>query len=432
MASFFNYKIQEFIIESLDGSKSIDATSCVASIKYFEDLFSPSIFITMVLANTDGLLTSLPIRGGERVRLKLYQEATNLYLSFEELKNPLYIYKVYGSTSESTREVFAIDLAPAEVFSNETTRVFNRYPESGEGQLISDSVEKILNDVLKTNKVRQIERSANSYSFYGNSKKPFGVLTWLCPKAIPTIGKSSTTEGTAGFLFYENRDGYHFRSVDTLMGGLVPSSSDQSDFITYYYDETATNYASRSTNTKILTIPTFERNENVFENMRIGMYSSLNIFFDLNTKQYNEYQYKLSDSYDTMKHVSSRSEKPKIPMDLENSPTRLMVGFIDTIVSSPLGTKVDAKFDERVKYQSQSVARYNLAFRQFLNITIPLNFNLKVGDVIRIDIGKISKTSKEKDQEKSGLYLIKELAHDFSDIKGYTGLKLIRDSYGAR
>ena len=52
--------------------------------------------------------------------------------------------------------------------------------------------------------------------------------------------------------------------------------------------------------------------------------------------------------------------------------------------------------------------------------------------MIRIDIGKISKKNKEKDQEKSGLYLIKELAHDFSDIKGYTGLKLIRDSYGAR
>ena len=41
---------------------------------------------------------------------------------------------------------------------------------------------------------------------------------------------------------------------------------------------------------------------------------------------------------------------------------------------------------------------------------------------------------KERDEKKSGLYLIKELAHSFpaNDNKGYTGLKLIRDSYGVQ
>jgi hypothetical protein len=49
---------------------------------------------------------------------------------------------------------------------------------------------------------KALNPTCSTLYFFGNSKKPFTVLTWLCPKAIPVIGKSSSTEGTAGFLFY--------------------------------------------------------------------------------------------------------------------------------------------------------------------------------------------------------------------------------------
>lgn len=433
MASYFNYKIQEFIIESLDGEKSIDATSCVAAIKYYEDLFSPIAFITMQIVNTDGLISSLPVRGGERVRLIISQEATGQRLEFTESKNQYYIYNVYGSTSQSTREMFFIDLAPVEMYKNETTRVFNRYPEKqGKEQKISDSVEQILKNVLKTNKYNpaNIEPTQNSYAFYGNSKKPFNILSWLCPKSIPPIGKSSPEAGTAGYLFYENKNGYHFRSVDTLMSALIPSSADTKTYATYFYNENTQEYASDVTNFKILTTPTFNKNVNILDNLILGMYSSVNYFFDLNTKKFDIYNYKLTESYGIMKHASKDKNAPKIPEGLEDSPSRLMVKFIDGVVKSPGDIDPKSKIDDRIKYQAQSVARYNLAFSQSLSVTVPLNLNLAVGDVIRLNIGKITKQEKEKDDQKSGLYLIKELAHDFSKNQGYTGLKLVRDSYG--
>ena len=45
MESYLNYTIKEFLIESHDGSSVIDATQCVSSIQYYEDLFSPAIFL---------------------------------------------------------------------------------------------------------------------------------------------------------------------------------------------------------------------------------------------------------------------------------------------------------------------------------------------------------------------------------------------------
>jgi len=104
MASYFNYKIREFLIESLDGKKNINATNCISAIKYYEDLFSPSVFVSILLSNTDGLLSSLPIRGGERVRLIIEQEATKQLIKLDESRKTFYIYKVYGATTESTKE----------------------------------------------------------------------------------------------------------------------------------------------------------------------------------------------------------------------------------------------------------------------------------------------------------------------------------------
>lgn len=440
--SYFNYKITKFIVEPLgDDGNGYDLTSCISSIQYFEDLFSPSIFITMTIVDSAGILNSLPnkekgkegIRGGERVSLVIEHPATKETITLDETKNTYYIYKVYGSTTQSTKEVFTIDLCPAEVFKNETSRVTKKYKDA-----VQITITEILKNVLRTTnyKTDNIEPTSNTYAFYGNNKRPFTVLTWLCPKSIPVTGSLGAEKGTAGFLFYQNKNGFNFKSVDTLMSGFKSGTANKKDIITYYYTEQVELPASSNSNFKISSIPVFEKNVNIMENLRIGMYSSANIFFDLNTKTSEVYKYKLNQSYDIMKHTSSKNQKPEIPLGLEDNPSRLMVKLIDSIVADPKANSNPLKSqDNRIKYQSQSVARYNLAFSQSLNITVPLNLKLTVGDVIELNFGYITKEAGKKgtkDKQKSGYYLIKELSHLFEQgqHKGWTALKLIRDSYG--
>jgi hypothetical protein len=86
-----------------------------------------------------------------------------------------------------------------------------------------------------------------------------------------------------------------------------------------------------------------------------------------------------------------------------------------------------------MEYQAQSVSRYNLLFSQTLNITVPLNLTLTVGDVITVEFGQITKEEDKKglkDKSKSGKYIVSKLKHVFGDNKGLTGLELVRDSYG--
>lgn len=440
MESYHNYKIKQFLIESYDGSSVIDVTQCVSSIQYYEDLFSPAIFISLLLVNTEGLLTSLTnkksgmqpgIKGGERVSLEIEQPATKRSIKLDETKNTYYIYKVYASTTESTREALVVELCPAEVFQNETSRVIRKYKGN-----IGDTVNSILKDVLKTQnyKSNNIEKTSNSYTFYGNIKRPFTVLTWLCPKSIPTKSPSNEKAGTAGFLFYQNRNGFNFKSVDSLMGAFELNTVNKKNITKYVYKARTDNPADPTSNFKILSVPVFEKNVNIMENLRIGMYSSLNYFFDVNARKFNVHNYTLKESYKLMEHTSKANVTPPVPLNLDENPSRLMVRILDNFNADPAGESISAiNKDNTALYQAASLARYNLAFSQKLNITVPLNLNLTVGDVIELDFGTITKSDSEKgtkDRQKSGYYLIKELSHLFEQNQGYTGLKLIRDSYG--
>ena len=110
-------------------------------------------------------------------------------------------------------ETFTLNLVSREAITNETVRVGKKFPTS---QKISDTVDDILKNYLKVDKINSIDETQNPYGFIGNMKKPFTILTWLASKSVS--GKSKTGEGSsAGYVFFETQDGFNFKSIDALM-----------------------------------------------------------------------------------------------------------------------------------------------------------------------------------------------------------------------
>jgi hypothetical protein len=423
MESYFNYTIVEFYVETSAGF--IDLTQSVAALTYSEDITSPVTYVTAMIVNTGGILSKLKLRGGEKVRVILEQKATGGKFTLDENNNTYYIYNIANSTTESTKETFILEMVPREVLTNETTRCFRRYDTD-----LKQTVEKILKDELKTTRYKSsnIEKTVNKYSFMANARKPFTVLGWVCPKGIPQIerGKSGEGVGTAGFLFFENQEGYNFKSVDSLFDRNRRAKE------TYFYKEIVTSPADPQVNFKITAPPVFNKNVNILDNLRVGMYGSVNYFFDTNTRKfYGESKpYLLSKNYNLMN--LSGNETLDLPSIIIDKPSRLMVKMLDNGQMNKAG-KLETP-DKRIEYQGQGVSRYNLLFSQSLNITVPLNLRLTVGDVINVEFGQITKEDEKKglrDNRKSGKYVISKLKHGFSDNKGLTGLELVRDSYGA-
>lgn len=435
------FKVNSFTIQTLDGKTTVDLAGSTGSsntillLDYFEDILSPCVTMSMALANSNSLTNILPIRGGEKVSFNISFSLDGDELSFEGDRS-LYVYKQGSRGADTTSEAFSLHLTSRETITNETNRCKTRY-----NGLISDSVTTILKDVLLTTnfKKENIEQTANSYSFIGNLKKPFNVISWLCSKSLPTQNGSKTSladkvgkaKGVSGFFFYENSEGFNFKSVETLVSRTNLGTADLKDIPRYYYDGVIEE--NSPFNKYRIANYGFEKNSDIIKSLRSGMYSNVTYFYNLYNQKLSVYQYNLKDE---MKNASSLGTNDTIAASdaFSNSISRILFRTSDIGVMDN-GMKGAAKYDENqqrdIADMAKSISRYNILFTQTLNMVVPCNVKLKAGDVIYVDFPKIEKSNiKESDPEQSGLYLIKELRHHIEPNRLTTGLKLIRDSYG--
>jgi len=166
----------------------------------------------------------------------------------------------------------------------------------------------------------------------------------------------------------------------------------------------------------------------------MGMYANKTIYIDLENETYKEEEFKITELKPKLK------KPPKLPDKLEDKPTRLMFRILDQGALQKGSTKKDVeKRNELAVYQNKSYIRNNLLFSQSLSISIPLNPELRAGQMIEVQFplseltsrGTKNKYGTERDNDISGKYLISELRHVMSDGKSSTQLNLIRDLFTA-
>ena len=428
-------KYEEFIIESNDGSRDVDLRFGVLSFQYFEDVFSPTVTARVLVQSSGGgdiedfkgvggtkaLLQGLPIIGGERVSIKV---KTVVGDGIDLTSDPLYVGGVSEIMTDNDREVFTLNLVSRSAITNETSRVTKKYPTT---QKIDISVKQIAEEFLKIELPEDnIDSCKNQYGFIGNLRKPFTVLTWLAGKAIPASGKK---DSTAGYFFYQTLDGHYFKSIDELIK-QEPYAEYKEDTV----NKSALESGVKDTATKIMSY-TFKQNTNILEKLRTGAFSSHNVFFDPLTFEFPQFTYKLKEFAEQMEVMGEPPELPPIEAGSSESlgdyPTRLMTRILDRGTMDP-DVKVDVNSDP-AKVQSQSIARYNLLMTQAVQVTVACNSDLRVGMIIKLFFKNQSfEKGNEFDEHTSGLYMIKELCHQFTQTDSLTSMLLVRDSYGRK
>ena len=429
---------EELVLESNDRSRTIDISTGAISVDYFEDIFSPTITAKVKIVNTGNTITveggtdkqsiynGLPLRGGERLSMKVAGNSqTNPGLDFSKrVEDYLYVSSITDVIAETNQESFTLHLVSREAITNETTRVGQKYPTSLK---ISDSVEKILKDTLKTSKIGTIDKSSNKYGFIGNLRKPFSVLIWLASKAVP----ESSGSATAGFLFFQTKDGFQFRSIDDLI--KQPAKA------VYTYNQANETYDENNNKVnndfRILNYVT-EKNQNLIEKLKLGTYGSHRMFFnplDFSFSKPEEGMFKLENYSGKTKNLGNKIKLPPLSegsdKTLGDVPTRIITAVYDVgTMEKDVSTAINS---DQTEYQSQSLMRYNILFTQTLSVMVPSNTNLRAGDIVECQFPKITQSrSKEYDTETSGLYMIKELCHHFDANYSYTSMKLVRDTFG--
>ena len=440
----------ELITIESDQGVTIDLRLCVVSFQYFEDLFSPTITAKMVVISTSGVVSDdktkkieslyngLPIRGGERVAIKIKGNTkVNKGLRFDTPETYLYVSKISNVIRDGQKEIFVLHLVSREAITNEITHVNRKFEPYS---LIDTHVEDILKNDLKVKTIRyagNIDPASNKYGFLGNLKSPFQLLVWLASKATP---QTQSTSGFTGYFFYQTQSGFNFRSADSLIKDGLDGRTARTNFkaTREYTHKQFTDYINESGDFNILSY-SIQRNNDLIRKLIIGQYSNFTASFNpLNGRfsKVEEGSFNLKEILNQPKgkKISTLGDVPEVPTLLSDDgvglgelPSRIMSVVKDVGTLSKEASKSDSPGVSQT--QKEALVRYNLLFQQVVKIIIPLNTNLQAGEVVKLNFLGAPEGS-TYDRKQSGYYLIKELCHAFDTEQSVTSMTVIRDTFG--
>ena len=405
--------------------------TALVDLRYYENVLSPSVTFSVGIKETDNLLDSLPIKGGEKCDIIL-EDSQNGKLNLS-----LYVNRVRNVIKDPLESNYFLDLTSEESFANDQSRVVKRY----DGK-ISDSVESILKQStsgsmgIKTSKNVKVDKTLIKYNFIGNNKKPFTVCAWLASKSVPeNAGKSG---GAAGYLFYETQDGFNFRSIDALFKEQKPKRK---------LIFTGTPDQPIDYNTKIINY-SVEKNIDLKNNLTLGTYSNESIFFDFYEFKYRERSYSVdeggvSGSKDKLEHGGKDNFDASVTDKFRSKPSRIMTRILD-VGTLPEGKSSKEQLEnwknhpdqptfDAAKVMVQSAMRYNQLYSIKINVLIAGDFSLRAGDLVSCDFSQVNpSTSVGIDKRSSGIYMIASVCHRLTSKHTTSNLTLVRDTFGRK
>lgn len=447
--------LKEVSLYSVTGDK-YNFTKGSVGFAYYENIFNPFVSGILNVADSGGnFISKIPIQGGERVVIKVVD------VEEVEFEYELYVWKIYNRTFTKSMQNYNLALVSKEALYNEGVRLTKRL--RGTPDMI---VEDILKNYLNTEKEVLKERAKYQVQFFPNGKKAHHIIQSVSQKAVPQSSKAAsgdankTTEGgksglsgdtskasgTAGFLFFENSAGFNFNSIDYYFSTGDDEFRGQKEVATY---ESKPN----QDNPERLVIEEYKFTNEVdmLDQMRSGTFASHVVTYNWSTGFYEEFRYNLKENFDSMAHLGSQEKLGATQEQLSINPTRVMTVLVDhetwhseETPGSPDERDNDgeggANYPDYQKYWlAQSVARRYFMENQKMEVTVPGNMNLKVGDKIKVLLpnmsAEVSRQSEKLDRENSGTYLISALSHNnvfLNSSTCTTKLELIRDISGMK
>ena len=392
-----------------DSSSEFGLLAGNPNISYYESLFSPSVNVTIETTDVSGFVSREEIYGGQSIEIsiKMFDPEIDDF-KIKKDKHGLVVNSVKNVTMDFKESKSTLECVSKDFLRNEVARLNRRFTGN-----ITEIVKKIMEEEpkgIKTTKDIEVDQATNSYTFCGNLKRSIDTIQWLQPKA--------KSENQFGFLFFEDYDGYKFKSIESLLK--------QEPFTDQPFEMSQTSTSSRFA---ILDAVMVQTND-VFLNMRSGTYNNDTTYIDLISQTKSVDDFKI----DNLKDLKN---PPKLPDNLTDSTSRKMLRFDDPGVMQKGSKREDEQpKEELAKIQNQSYARNNLLFSQALKIKVSFNPSLRVGKIIevRLPVDTDSSESGVKYQklgkgDLSGKYLISELRHKVGSNKSSTHLTLVRDLF---
>lgn len=447
MGSKESLQFNKFEVFSNKNNKSVDIRS-IPRIEYRESVLSPFIIITAQIVETgntiaadDGsgatvsALEGLNLQGTEKVLFEIEDANGNKIKLTDD--NDLRVATVSRVVQSFKNISYQLNIVSKEAYDN--TLLDTRVRTKFDGK-ISDCVRRILTEFLKTQKDLEVDETINTYEKWGVDDYPFDKVLHLQQISIPNI--KDALGKTSGYLFWETSEGYKFKSLDNLFkvsGGFPNYTDNRGKKIKNYIENKKVDYLSvpQGFDDKI-SYSKIDRTIDALGQFESGAYGTVLEFFDEVNKTYTKKDPFVPPS-DGNGEIAGK-ELPQFSKEYKGKATSRVVANKDIGQTFSSGDSIEKQVEkntlEGIPIESvlqQSQQNFRQKFNMSAEIIIPADFSLHAGDLVYCEFPELStKSTLTKTPKDSGIYMISDLCHYGDKAQTYTGLRLVRDSFGVK
>lgn len=415
-------------------SGSVDLKPFMLELSYYEDIYNCSVSGTLVLSEAYGAIRKNALTGGEL-----------LTISFVNATGGEPIQKVFNVFSISDRdfdignnyETYILNFCTEDLMISEKYRMSKSYTN----KYIHDIAKDILDNKLKTGTSLDIENTYGSYDIIITNKKFFHAVNFLAMYALPQSDSSK-----ADMLFFENNEGYKFKSLQTLYK--------QNSVYEYSYNPKNVNPSSiglsrfESQRKNILVLEVL-KNFDTLEGVSKGSFMNRTIVVDpLSRKRdYKDFSYEnYKSSLNNNKVLEGNASQyiDRFGKRLWDSPPEnFNPGAMKLMVTNNSIARNNEQYikgkDNAVtkdffveKYLPTRLAQLSLSNYTKIKIVVPGNSDILAGTTLDINILSSDYSnideSRKNDQYLSGKYLVTAVRHIINPSRYTTVVELAKDS----
>ena len=444
-------------------AREVDLKGKIVGFNYYESLYSPMVTASFVQLDTGGTVgdiednfagtfkDGLKIEGFEKVKVQVRTSYSSVEWDLDDRQ-----FVITGSPYNVDTNTKQSAYFPM-VSVNAITAASKPVPKNHKGK-ISAIVGRILRRAGLPHLKKNIEETENTIKIDCKNENPIDTILKLCPKAKPVAGDP-------GYFFFENHEGFNFKSIHGLIRDGVAKFQDagSENFLggegyklednlrlvelkeqgyyqglrhTYVYKTGLKANLDNSMNDfNVLTPPTVRRDQDIMNALKNGQYNVRICTQNIATGEVKEQIVNLFENVSATLGTDTTANADNSQI-AENNTQEGNYCKTYTYVLNPGdldgGDSTETSTDAHLVHP-KAVMRYQLLHAQLVNILVPHNAELTVGEIIRLNIENITqddKIIKEFNQHRSGYYMILHLCHSFSTSNSFTSLTLVRDEYG--
>ncbi len=413
------FKIKELTLHTKLGSVNI--ANIYQEINIFDSIFMVAMKGDILVNDAIGLADKLLLDGSEYVSIKVTKDDETSGTVFDKTFRIVSISNRKNVNQNS--ETYIIHFVSEEMVLSMQQKIDQSFTG-----IYSDMVKKIMANVLKVpaKRIANIETTKGLHSVVVPAISPFEAMEWVSKKAI-------NNEGLPNMLFFENKAGYNFVSLSTLIGRNPIST------INFQPKNTSDSDTSEFMGARDVKVV---HQFNHLENIKDGVYAGKFIGIDPLTRQVRSNKIDYLQTYKkTNKHLNkypnfagTKNRVGKDSAQMFDSKISLYV-FSSLRAGTPYIATNDSKtgtiIDDTHSYVFQRAPIFANLLQTILHINMPGNFGLSSGYVVNVKMpSRSAKTDNQDilDDSLTGKYLITATHHMITPDKHVTILETATDS----